>query len=301
VLFLDFEDAWRIYLDAAARLPMRPAAVTPRRVSGVVEAVERGGYRLVVFDAYGVLHTGGDAIPEALVAFAELRRRGVAVCVVTNDVTHEPAHVAAGLARRGFDFAAAEVVSGRSLLPGILGEHGDGRGFGIVGSHPEDMIARFPALRALADDPADYDAAAGFLFVDNNYWTEAHPALLEDSLARRPRPLIVCNPDVGCPYLGRISAEPGYYAHRIAARTGIEPVFLGKPFPAVYRRVLGQYPDVPPAAMLMVGDSPHTDVLGARSVGMDCLLVECGFLFGRDVLADCAESGLWPQYVAVTP
>lgn len=301
MLYLRFEDAWRTYLDASARLPAPPPEVMPRRVSGLVEAVEQGGHRLVVFDAYGVLHTGGEAIPQALGAFAELRRRGVPVCVVTNDVTHDPEHVAAGLARRGFDFSADEVISGRSLLPGILAGFGDGQGFGVVASHPGDVITRFPALRPLADDPAAYDAVDGFLFVDTNFWDEGHPALLEDSLVRRPRPLIVCNPDVGCPYLGRISAEPGYFAHRIAERAGISPVFLGKPFPAVYHRVLERFPHIQPGAMLMVGDSPHTDILGARGVGMDCLLVECGFLAGRDALADCAESGLWPDYVAGTP
>lgn len=301
MLYLSFADAWRTYLDAAPRLPTPPKPVEPRRVAGLIEAVERGGHRLVVFDAYGVLHIGGEAIPQALEAFGDLRRRGVPVCVVTNDVIHDPVHVAAGLARRGFDFAAEEVISGRSLLPGILAGHGDGQGFGVVASHPEDMIARFPALRALPDEADAYDAVDGFLFVDTNFWGEEHPALLEDSLVRRPRPLIVCNPDVGCPYLGRISAEPGYFAHRIAARAGIAPVFLGKPFPAVYQRVLERFPNIPPTAMLMVGDSPHTDILGARGAGMECLLVEYGFLAGRDALADCAESGLWPDYVAGTP
>lgn len=301
MLFLTFDDAWRVYIEAAPRLPAAPPPVRPARVSGLVEAVERGGHRLVVFDAYGVLHTGDEGIPQALAAFAEVRRRGVPVCVVTNDVTHEPEQVAAGLARRGFDFAAEEVVSGRSLLPGILESFGGGQGFGVVASHPEDIVARFPGLRNLPDDAAAYDDAEGFLFVDTNFWTDAHPALLEDSLHRRPRPLIVCNPDVGCPFRGGISAEPGYYAHRIAARSGVEPVFLGKPFPAVYQRVLDRFPDIPPSAMLMVGDSPHTDVLGARGVGMDCLLVECGFLAGRDALAAFAESGLWPDYLAATP
>lgn len=301
MLYLDFDDAWRTYLDAAPRLPPSPAPVTPRRVSGLIEAVERGGHRLVVFDAYGVLHTGDDAIPQALAAFAELRRRGMPVCVVTNDVTHDSAQVAEGLARRGFDFTVGEVISGRSLLPAVLAEHGGGQGFGVIASHPQDVISRFPGLRALPDDPATYDAVDGFLLVDTNAWTATHPTLLEDSLTRRPRPLIVCNPDVGCPFRGRISAEPGYFAHRIAARTGIGPVFLGKPFPAVYQRVLARFPDISPAAMLMVGDSPHTDILGGRGVGMDCLLVECGFLSGRDSLAACAESGLWPDYVAETP
>lgn len=299
MLFLDFETVWQAYLAAAPRLPTLPRAVTPRRVAGLVEALDIGDHRLVVFDAYGVLHVGDGALAGALGAFDAVRRRGVPLCVVTNDVTHEADQVAAGLNRRGFDLRPDEVISGRSLLPGVLATHGQGRGWGVIASHPGAVIDRFPGLVPLTpDDPAAHDEVDGFLFVDTNAWDAADPSLLEHSIAARPRPMIVCNPDIGCPFRGRISAEPGYYAHGIAARTGISPVFLGKPFPAVYQKVCERFPNIPPDAMLMVGDSPHTDVLGARGMGMECLLVESGFLAGQDTLALCAQSGLWPDYVA---
>lgn len=301
MLFLDFNDAWRTYLGAATRLPPPPPPVRPRIVAGLLEVLDAGGHDLVVFDAYGVLHDGGAAFPAALRAFAEVRRRRIPLCVVTNDVTHGPDQTVEGLNRRGFDLRPEEIVSGRSLLPAILREYGDGEGFGVIGSHPGEVLARFPAMRALPPDPAAYDAVDGFLFVDTNAWDERFPGLLENSLVRRPRPLIVCNPDVGCPYRGRISAEPGYFAHRVAERTGLQPVFLGKPFPAVYERVKRRFPDIPPARMVMVGDSPHTDVLGARGAGMDCLLVGCGFLAGEDIAARCDESGLWPDFIAAAP
>jgi ribonucleotide monophosphatase NagD (HAD superfamily) len=50
--------------------------------------------------------------------------------------------------------------------------------------------------------------------------------------------------------------------------------------------------------MLMVGDSPHTDILGARGVGMRCLLIEGGFLRQRDSAECFVQAGLWPDFVS---
>lgn len=298
MLYLSFEEAWQTYLAARPRLPSYPSILTPRPVSGLVEAVEEGGYRLVVFDAYGVLHIGGEGFPQARDALATLRDRGVATCVVTNDVTQGAADVADGLARRGFAFKPQDVISGRSLLGDVLTTaQGEGP-FGLIASRPQPLLDRFPGLRPLGNEPAAYDDVDGILLIDTNDWTEERPEILEQSLVRRPRPLVVCNPDVGCPYNGQISAEPGYFAHRIASRGGMAPIFLGKPYPAVYEQVFQRFPGIPAASMLMIGDSPHTDILGARRMGMHCLLVESGFLAGQDALARCADADLMPDYIA---
>jgi ribonucleotide monophosphatase NagD (HAD superfamily) len=73
---------------------------------------------------------------------------------------------------------------------------------------------------------------------------------------------------------------------------------MGKPFPAIYHKVLERFASIQPDRMLMVGDSPHTDILGARGVGMRCLLIEGGFLRSQNSLQRFAEAGLWPDFVA---
>ncbi|GAA0588333.1 HAD-IIA family hydrolase [Caenispirillum bisanense] len=300
MLSVSFDDAWRVYLDARPRLPAFPPPVTPRRVSGLLEVV--ADFDLVVFDAYGVLHVGGDALPQGLAAFRALRQMGKRLCIVTNDVTRGPDGVCQGLNARGYDLTPEEVISGRSLLPAIMDARPPGA-WGVIATHADDIAARFRDCRPLGQEAtaAEYGGVDGFLFVDNNFWTDAHPVLLETALAARPRPMIVCNPDVACPYKGFISLEPGYPAHVMAARGLTEVTFLGKPFRAVYDLVAQRFPDVPRDRMLMVGDSPHTDVLGARGAGMKVLLVEYGFLQGQDSLARCAEAGLLPDYVAEAP
>ncbi len=297
-----FAAAWDTYLRAGSRLPPPPSPVTPRRVRGLAKVLDTGGVDVVVLDAYGVLHVGGPALPGAAEAIADARRRGLSLCVLTNDVTHEPEGVAQGLAARGLDIRPDEVVSGRSLLPEALARVGGGAGWGVIAIHPQDIVARHPALTVVDPpantDPAVWDHLDGFVLVDVFHWSPADLAAFRAMLARRPRPLIVPNPDVTCPYQGRLTIEPGGVALAAADAHGLTVDFLGKPFPALYGLVLERFPGVDPARVLMVGDSPHTDILGARGVGFRCLLVESGLLQGQDVMARLAESGLWPDFVA---
>jgi glycerol 3-phosphatase-2 len=129
-------------------------------------------------------------------------------------------------------------------------------------------------------------------------WTLARQQLLEASLARRPRPLVVANPDIVSPEPGRLNAEPGYYAHRLAAATALRPIFCGKPFPAIYEAMRARHRQIPPQRVLCVGDTLHTDILGGRVAGHRTLLIEDGFCRGVDGAALAAECGIWPDFIA---
>jgi ribonucleotide monophosphatase NagD (HAD superfamily) len=150
----------------------------------------------------------------------------------------------------------------------------------------------------LGTDPASYDAAAAFVILSCDHWSDESQARLEASLARRKRPLVVGNPDIVSPGVDLIAVEPGYHAHRLAAALGLAPVFLGKPFKAIYDRVAARHPDIAPEQILCVGDTPHTDILGGRNAGYRTMLVEDGFCRGRDAEALCHESGIWPDFIA---
>ncbi len=276
-------------------IPEPPESGEPQRINGVMEIA--AGYDLIILDAYGVLHEGDEAFPwavEALEALRDARRR---ICVVTNDVTHDPAEVAARLTARRLPVEAGEVVSGRSLLPDVLRAHGDGAGYAVLGTHPEAVIAQFPKARAGSFAMDDLDDAKGFILVDTNSWTTQEPEwALMNSLRRHPRPLVVCNPDVTCPFQGKLSYEPGYFAFRLlAGQPEVQVCFLGKPYPAIYDLVCRRFPGIARSRMLAVGDSPHTDVLGARGAGMKALLVESGLLKGQP-----CPLPILPDYIAPT-
>jgi glycerol-1-phosphatase len=293
---LDFDRAWRVYLDAAPRLPPVPAPVTPRRVAGIAEIAD--AFDLVVLDAWGVLNLGDSVIPTAPPAVAELRRRGKLLTVLSNDGGSDKAMAVAKHRRRGFDFSAEEIIAGIDLLPDALAILPPPERLGLIADDPLPLADLTGRMRRLGDRGADYDDVEGFVFLSSDEWSEARQAKLHAGLARRRRPLVVGNPDVVSPGSDAFYAEPGFYAHRLAAELGISPIFLGKPYPAIYRRLAERHKDIAPDHVLCVGDTPQTDVLGGRNAGHRTMLVEDGFCRGRDALALCRESGIWPDFIA---
>ena len=145
--------------------------------------------------------------------------------------------------------------------------------------------AEFEALDhvRLRDDPDAYEAAEGILMIGSATWSEARQDRLEAALGQRPRPVLVGNPDIVAPRATGFSVEPGYYAHRLADRTGVEPEFFGKPFANVFDLAFSRVDGIDRSRIVMVGDSLHTDVLGAQVAGIASALVTGhGFLAGRD-------------------
>ncbi len=293
---VDPEKAFAVYLRIRDRLPMpvRQGAAQNGNFCDIV-----ADYDLVLFDAYGVLNVGETAIPGAADTIAALRAMGKAVAVVSNSAAYPKMQMMERYARLGFDFAPDEVVTSREALLQRLTQEPPRRwGLMIDSSAGADALGDLDTV-VLADDAADYNAADGFLLVGAGGWTDQRQGLLEATLLHNPRPVLVGNPDLVAPRESGLSLEPGWFAHKLADRTETVPMFLGKPFPEVFDLALARHPQsVPPARVLMVGDTLHTDILGGLQAGFATVLVtEHGSLAGLDVPDAIARSGIVPDFV----
>ena len=293
---ISFTDAWQAYRRAEPRLPAKPAPVTPTRVPGIGALIEH--FDLVILDSWGVLNLGDHPITGAREAVAALRRSGMPLLALSNDASGDKTRAVANHRRRGYDFAASEVIHGLDLLPETLARLALARPVGLIADPPVPMTAITGALQPLADDEQCYDDVSGVVFLSADRWTSERQEMLRRSLTPRRRPLIVCNPDIASPNGDTQNAEPGFYAHRLAEEIGIQPIFCGKPFPEIYRRALAAFPGIRRERVLCVGDTLHTDILGARAAGLRAMLVENGFVAGRDALSLASESGIWPDFIA---
>ncbi len=97
-----------------------------------------------------------------------------------------------------------------------------------------------------------------------------------DALSRGAR-LLVANPDTSHPGSdGRRKPETGAWLAAIRACTDVPDdriEIIGKPKPTLFKQgcaALGLAPD----EILMIGDNPSTDILGAESLGIRSLLVD---------------------------
>ncbi len=297
---LTFSQALAHYQSVRPRLPAanRPGACT--RLDNLDALADR--FDVFLLDAFGVLNIGESAIPGVPERIAGLQAAGKRVLVVSNAASLPHAMLAAKYGRLGYDFAADDVISSRKAILHAL-KDAPNHHWGLMAPQElgrEDLDGLNVSF--LGDDPALYAQVDAFLFLGSQGWSDHRQSLIETALIRQARPIWVGNPDIVAPRETSFSAEPGHYAHLLAERTAIEPLFFGKPFGNIYDLAFARVGEVDRSRVLMVGDSLHTDILGAQEVGIkSALIADFGFLAGQSVDDAIAASGIRPDFILTRP
>lgn len=301
MMTLTADEAFDAYEAVRHRLPV---AVLPDAESRHIETLEavKDEFDVFLLDAFGVLNIGETAIPGACDRVEALRRAGKRVLVVSNAASVPSEFLLMKYRHLGFDFDAEDVVTSRATLAANLNGKSHLRWGVMADANAAITDIGAPNTTLLGDDPAAFDDAEGFLLVGSSTWTDRRQGLLETSLAARPRPVLVANPDIVAPRENGFSTEPGHFAHRLADQTGVVPEFFGKPFANIFELAFARLGPVDKARVLMVGDSLHTDILGAQTVGISSALVAgYGFLAGHDVRRAVSRAGIIPSLIVERP
>ena len=279
------------YEEVRRRFPPVPPRTGTQDIASLTEIADRAA--AFVFDAFGVLNVGETMIEGADHRLTQLRSMGCQIRILTNAASYDRSGAVAKFKKLGISIMDDEIITSRdaalrSLTPGTWG----------VAAAPEDPMndIEYDVLR-LADDPADFDRAGGFLFLSSADWNDARQNLLTTSLLKRDRPVIIANADLVAPRDNGFSIEPGHFGHLLVDR-GLRNVrFFGKPFPEVYDLVEHSLPDIPAHQIVMCGDTLHTDILGAAARGWRTVLVTHDGLFaGHDTADYCARSKLYADW-----
>lgn len=295
------EDAFLAYEAVRHRLPsVTGSARTPRRAKTLDDVAE--DFDVFLLDAFGVLNIGDTAIPETRERIEGLKSKGKRLLVVSNAAGFPHAALMEKYTRLGYDFAPEDVITSRATLLAGLRER-QNMHWGLMATRSTGLRdLEGLKLTYLEEDPAAYAEVEGVLMIGSAAWTETRQSLLEDALKDRPRPVLVGNPDIVAPRDVGFSTEPGHYAHRLADRTGIEPQFFGKPFANIFDLAVRRLGAVDNSRVLMVGDSLHTDILGAQTFGFaSALIADYGFFAGQDVDGAIARSKIVPDFIVGRP
>ena len=231
----------------------------------------------IVLDQWGVLHNGTRPYPGVAEALAQLNASGVRLAVLSNSGKR------AGLnAKRihglGFADGLFEVVmtSGEALwLDFSEGLFGDRVRVLPLAGTDKDAVDWAAGLRCvhLVDSVADADFILLMSLPDSTD-RALEIGVLEQAAAARV-PVICSNPDRASPRKdGVVVGSPGQLAHDFQ-KAGGDVTYYGKPFPRIFR-AMERALNVPPARLLMVGDSLEHDIAGAANAGWSTAYVRGG-------------------------
>lgn len=268
---------------------------------------DRPDPRLVIFDLDGVVYRGEEPVPGAADLVNALRRSGRLVRFATNNSSATRAEYVARLAGHGIAATTEEIVTSsyatlehidahlpqvRRVLaigaPGLVAELRDG------GLDVTPVTDAAPADWNGGPLPARYDAVVSGLdrLIDYRRLGIAAAAIREGAL------FIATNADVRYPTPEGFAPGAGAIVAALATVSGVEPLVIGKPQPAMFQAIL-EHDGVPATDALVIGDNPDADIIAARRAGIASVLVLTGVVDAA--AARALEGDRRPDHVAPGP
>ena len=259
-------------------------------------------YDAFLLDLWGVIHDGSAMYAGVARVLGELNAQGKQIIFLSN------APRRAVKVKRVLDgFGIKEgtyldvVTSGEAGHLWLAREGDRKQKYFFMGSVRDiDVMDGLDYARADSLDEADFIVNVGFATEKNELPLTQEAIKTLPSARSRGLPMLCLNPDME---VVKITGERFACAGVIAkayADIGGKVHWFGKPHEAVYAHCFSLLPGVPKHKILAVGDSLETDITGAKSAGLDSLLITGGILRhceAGQIANMCDIQGLTPKFI----
>ncbi|MCW3807703.1 HAD-IIA family hydrolase [Plebeiibacterium marinum] len=264
-------------------------------------------YKVVFFDAYGVLKKHNGMIEGVKEMLEFLKDEGIDFYIITNDASRSPELLAQNYHQAGIDLIQAEnLVSSAMMSVGFLKENiHPGSTVAYLGRTTSEYFIKCADLvpkRMENITPDDYtDIKCVMLFDDGGY--EFHPGINKalNVIRGTGAPVVVPNPDKIYPVSdGEVAVAVGSVANMFEAVCNNEFFHFGKPDVSVFEyafKVANNKRKVSKRDVLMVGDTLDTDIIGGNNFGIDTVLVLSGSTVEKQADYLIKEKGIEPTYI----
>jgi HAD superfamily hydrolase (TIGR01450 family) len=221
-----------------------------------------------VFDLDGCVWQGERLNPGAAETLRLLHDAGRGVAYLTNNSRATGADISAKLRRLGVT-PAEHALTPLEILGAVIAErYGPSRVL-VIGSAELASVVK-AAGHTLVDVKAWRDASV--VAVGNDFELTYERLTAASRAAAAGAPLLTPNIDPRLPLEdGDFLPGCGAVVAAVSTASGVAPVVVGKPEPPLFRMALRRL-GLAAREAAMVGDSPVSDVAGARAVGMRTVL-----------------------------
>lgn len=221
--------------------------------------------RAVLFDLDGTLMSSGQVIDGAHEVLSTCAGRAM---IVTNNSSDTAESLSASLADAGISMPPSRIVLAGVEAIRTIASRWPGASVMLLANPRMAQVAREMGLTIAHSQP---DVVLTCRMTDFSYAVLSAAA----NAVRHGASFVVANPDFNHPGPhGDIIPETGSIAAAVAAASGRTPdLVLGKPETAFFSSALNRL-GLTPQDVVMVGDNPQTDGLGALRLGMPHIILD---------------------------
>jgi HAD superfamily hydrolase (TIGR01450 family) len=263
-------------------------------------------YKVVFFDAFGVLKTYNGILPGIERTFAYMEEQGKEYYIVTNDASRSPAQLAETYHKGGLNFISADrIVSSGMLTKEYLDLKVRDGIVAYLGTRNSAHYIETSGLHTLpvSDiDSSNIDKVNALIFLDDEGFDWAKDLNKTVNLIRkRTIPVIVANTDRAYPLtISDVSIAIGGIAAMVESVVGKQFIRFGKPDSQMFMfayDLVREHGPIGKHEIVMVGDTLNTDILGGNKFGLDTVLVLSGNTLAKDVETRITATGIVPTYI----
>ena len=249
-----------------------------------------GDYDAILCDVWGVIHNGRQAFGAACDALVEFRKTGKPVCLITNAPVPKAQVIRyfepLGVPPEAFDDC---VSSGDATREELRKREGDRvwRMGADEGWEHDRFLYKGLDIEFSGPDDADLFLCIG-LDDQVNDDPEEYRGRMQPAIDRS-LPMLCANPDIKVRVGDKLYWCAGALAE-VYKDMGGDVIYPGKPHAAIYELACARIGNPDPQRILCIGDSPATDVKGAKAQGMSALYVGTGLqVHGSDFRSEVHE------------
>jgi len=263
-------------------------------------------YKVVFFDAYGVIKNHNGLLPGIKRTFDFLDERGIDYYILTNDASRSPELLAKVYQDQGFSHINADkVISSGMLAHNWLSIKIKSGKVAYLGTELSAHYIESSGLETISINKLDLECVDDIqclVFLDDEGFDWNVDINKTINLLRKKNiPAIVANTDINYPVNRTdIAVATGAISTLVEQILGKHFIRFGKPdaqmFMYGYERASWNQ-SLQRDDILMVGDTLFTDIIGGNQFGMDTALVLTGNTLTQNAEMRIRYTGIIPTYV----
>lgn len=227
-----------------------------------------GEFDVFLFDLDGVVYIGSEPLPGAVQALGRLRQGNKEIRFLTNDPCTTREKTAAKLNRLGIEAAPEEIVTSSWATAQFLSKEKI-KSILLLGDEHLKWECEQAGVRVIHTGEEDIDTEAVVVGWDDQI--SFHDIQKAVQLIHKGVKFVAASADRIFPTPEGPSPGVGAIVEAIRVSTDRKPFVVGKPSPYMFAAALDSFSSS--TRVVMVGDNPYTDILGAHQAGISAILV----------------------------